>query len=395
MSSLPDALDPQLAKISELNLPFAVRNDYIIISIPYLDKSGDLARGFLADPLNRVDGVTIGAPANHQMYFIGGEPCGLDGSSLVPWLGGGENRTLIFGENYSSYYFSHKKQIGGVNVEYPDLFSKVKQYAEFISGSTTYKFPNAGIEFLSVDFGDDLKTPFLYPDTHSSHNELNELNTPFRSLSVAIIGVGGTGSYVLDFLSKCPVEKIVLIDDDEFSVKNAYRAPGTSEFKDFGTDKVELYANRYSQFRTGIIPKKGRLTELSSDLLEGVNFAFLCVDYGPSRREACKALINAKIAFIDCGMGLARNPTSLDGMIRTTIVDDASQESVTLQRTLPMQEDAEDAYQTNIQISELNALNAATAVIAFKKEFGFYANSRPSYNSILQIGRLAIFQQDR
>lgn len=52
--------------------------------------------------------------------------------------------------------------------------------------------------------------------------------------------------------------------------------------------------------------------------------------------------------------------------------------------------DDDGVYATNIQICELNALNAALAVIAWKRHLGFYASSRSPSNSVFvqEDGRL-------
>ncbi|MFW8645423.1 hypothetical protein ACOJBO_36690 [Rhizobium beringeri] len=59
---------------------------------------------------------------------------------------------------------------------------------------------------MDIDFGADIQSPFNFPDTHSSHAGLNDLNAAISRLTVGIIGVGGTGSYVLDFLVKSPIK---------------------------------------------------------------------------------------------------------------------------------------------------------------------------------------------
>jgi hypothetical protein len=48
-----------------------------------------------------------------------------------------------------------------------------------------------------------------------------------------------------------------------------------------------------------------------------------------------------------------------------------------LRRYRPFEDDCEDDHGTNIQIAELNALNAVFAVIKWKKECGFYADLEP------------------
>ena len=43
---------------------------------------------------------------------------------------------------------------------------------------------------------------------------------------MAVIGLGGTGSYLIDFLVKTPVKEIRAFDPDRFFVHNAFRSPG-------------------------------------------------------------------------------------------------------------------------------------------------------------------------
>jgi hypothetical protein len=49
-----------------------------------------------------------------------------------------------------------------------------------------------------------------------------------------------------------------------------------------------------------------------------------------------------------------------------------------------------DEYRTNIQISELNALNACLAVILFKQSRGFYRSELPMQNLLFEICDLKI-----
>jgi len=48
--------------------------------------------------------------------------------------------------------------------------------------------------------------------------------------------------------------------------------------------------------------------------------------------------------------------------------------------------EADDPYVQNIQIAELNALNAALAVIKWKKLLGFYRDEEAEHNTLYVIG---------
>ena len=43
---------------------------------------------------------------------------------------------------------------------------------------------------------------------------------------IIILGLGGTGSYILDLVAKTPVKEIHLYDGDTFYQHNAFRSPG-------------------------------------------------------------------------------------------------------------------------------------------------------------------------
>jgi len=388
------APDGSLARLEEKGRRFAVRANYLVLVVPYLNDKGELCRGFIADPLNLVGEAEVGLPANHQMYFIGGNPCGLDGQSLVHILGGGENRTLIFGENYSTFYYSHKIAIApGQMRDYTSLFEKFERYYQAISGPAIYKFSEAEGLFLDVDFGEDLQSPFNFPDTHSSHAELHELNRGLSGLTVGIVGLGGTGSYVLDFLAKTPVKAIRLFDDDEYAVKNSFRSPGTTGSADFKKNKVDLYVERYSTLRMGITGEAVRIDKDTPASISECDFVFLCVDKGRSREAVVELLSEMRKPFIDVGMGLSRVNGPLNGRVRATLVNDASRSKVLAASTLPLVDDEADLYQTNIQIAELNALNASLAVIMFKKAFGYYVDSDPGFNVLMNLDRLKIFRE--
>jgi hypothetical protein len=277
--------------------------------------------------------------------------------------------------------------------DYTSLAEKFEQHYRVIAGPATYLFPEADKEFLEVDFGADLESPFCFPDTFSAHAELHGLNANLKPLTVGIIGLGGTGSYVLDFLSKTPLKRIWLFDDDEYVVKNAFRSPGSTVPSDFTKSKVDLYVERYSTFRMDIIGEKARIGRSNPSAVSECDFVFVCVDKGSSRAEVVSLLRELGKPFIDVGMGLTKATDGLNGGVRATVVDEQTADRVLANSSLPMGQDDDDLYQTNIQIAELNALNAALAVTLFKKRFGYYVDEDPSYNVLLALGRLKLFSQ--
>src|SRR3546814_179228 len=144
--------------------------------------------------------------------------------------------------------------------------------------------------------------------------------TLFRSV-VAVIGLGGTGAYLLDFIVKTPVREIRGFDPDHFFVHNAFRSPGrldVAESSELRKSKAQVYQSRYENFRHGLTIEPLFVDESSEDAFDGVTFAFVCVDKGISRKRILDLLISRNIPFVDVGMGLNRRLGPISGTVRTT-----------------------------------------------------------------------------
>src|SRR3546814_10348716 len=71
---------------------------------------------------------------------------------------------------------------------------------------------------------DDPESPFVYLDTASSRAGIGEVAQKLMGERVAIVGLGGTGAYVLDQVAKTAVARIDLFDDDYYLQHNAFRS---------------------------------------------------------------------------------------------------------------------------------------------------------------------------
>lgn len=58
-------------------------------------------------------------------------------------------------------------------------------------------------------------------------------------------------------------------------------------------------------------------------------------------------------------------------------------------------DEAENEYSTNIQIAELNSLNAALAVIRWKRMIGFYRDAGREYSTTYQIATGELCNEER
>jgi len=111
----------------------------------------------------------------------------------------------------------------------------------------------------------------------------------------------------------------------------------------------------------GIIPHEENITVLNLDLLLEMDYVFVSIDISPPKKNIFPFLIKHEIPFIDVGMGVNIADDRLFGTLRTTSSTLESPDSYIGRVSLEDVED--DVYTSNIQISELNALNAAMAVI--------------------------------
>ncbi len=92
------------------------------------------------------------------------------------------------------------------------------------------------------------------------------------------------------------------------------------------------------------------------------------------------------IPFVDVGMDLSmiQEENSLIGSCRVTL--STSENSDHFDKRAPQGTDNEfDLYQTNIQVADMNALNAALAVIKWKQLCGFYQDVVKAHHTTYSI----------
>ena len=104
------------------------------------------------------------------------------------------------------------------------------RYVRAISEPAVILDPSATPKTFAVIEAESADSPFKYLDTASSRAEIGVANEKLKIGPVAIVGLGGTGSYILDLVAKTPVQAIHLFDDDKFLQHNAFRAPGATSY---------------------------------------------------------------------------------------------------------------------------------------------------------------------
>lgn len=359
----------------------------IIRDIPYIDSGLELQMGAIVAKLDFKDENHV-SQDDHQILFAGSHPHNLDGKP-IPNLGGGAVQFPLSEackDVVVQRSFSNKPRLTG---KFQDFFEKIESYVAIISGPAMEKYPVT--PYTSHTVKEVIEDPiFKFHDTLTSRAGITDLAAKFKDDVVAIIGLGGTGAYVLDFLIKTPVREIRAFDPDQFYIHNAYRSPGRVEQSEFDKPKADVYRARYDNFRNGLSIIHKPIDASCDEELNGVTFAFVCVDIGSARASIFDLLMSKGIPFIDVGMGLNRKNGSLSGMLRTTYYSSEDAQKVRDMGLAPLADNPDDQYKENIQISELNALNACLAVIKFKQLRGFYFEENPYYNLLLTMGDLKI-----
>ncbi len=370
--------NPDLRQILNEGYEVEFFDIYLAINhVPYVNEQKQITYGTLVSKSN-VFGDTV-SPMDHTVLWIGSHPCDSEGSQLIK-LGGGVQQEQIREGLISNYMFSQKPQEGYQNYHHKmtQYIKMVENEARAIDSEVTSK------TFRPIKFN-EYESVFCYIDTASSRAGIVSINEKLKGQRIAIVGLGGTGSYILDLLAKTPVEEIHLFDGDKFHNHNAFRSPGAPSYDDLlkNMSKVEWFTEIYSRMRRKIIPHPQLVDESNVADLNSMNVVFICVDRGTSRKTIINYLIKNQISFIDVGMALSNQNDMLSGLIRVTTCTPSFHNHVN--DRIPFVSDEDDVYSSNIQVSDMNALNATLAVIKWKKMCGFYNNTNNEHNTVYGI----------
>ena len=380
---------PDLKQLEEEGYEVEVRSGHLLLKdIPYVAGDGSIKQGTLVSELTLAGDVTT-KPKTHVAMFIGDMPCDKNGQPLTQILHSSKSQELG-GGLVVNHSFSSKPPDG-----YPDYYLKMTTYEWIISGPAQSIDPNVTARTFAVVEGQDEETVFKYVDTASSRVGIGAVTEKLKVGPLAIVGLGGTGSYILDLVAKTPVAEIHLFDGDKLGQHNAFRSPGAPSIETLkeAPPKAAYYSGIYSNMRRSIFVH-GYIDESSVDTLRSMGFVFVAVDTGPVRKLIVEKLEEFGVPFIDVGMGVGEADGSLFGQLRVTTSTDESREIV--RPTLPLADhEGDDDYSRNIQIAELNALNAALAVIKWKKLLEFYADIEKEHFSLYQIDGNHLINQDK
>lgn len=363
-----------------------VKNNIVVKGIPYVNKNKKILFATLYCPLDLSGQKTL-PPKNHTARFTGEHPCDQFGKPDKSFVNS-ENKNELTSEIVGRYYLSSKPQSG----KYPDFYSKIKRYIELLSAPAKSIEPSIKAKKFDHKAYTE-KSVFKYPDTNTARAEITNISKKLENQKIAIIGLGGTGSFVLDFVSKTPVKQISLFDGDDMLNHNAFRIPGamSAEELEERSTKVSYLKNKYEKLREGIIAHNEYINESNLTLLDDHDFVFLTIDEPGAKKIIIEYLLDCNIPFVDLGIGINVAQNSIRGTIRKTLITPDNSEH--LNKIAMNQKADDDIYAQNIQISELNALNAILGIISWKKLNGFYLTDEIYYNSTFVIDEEEIFSE--
>ena len=381
-----------LKRLRDEGYDVRIRAGHLLLNdVPYVNTRREVKRGMLVSALTTAGDVTV-KPGTHVIHFAGEYPCHKDGSPIEEIRHA--SRKVTLGEGLARDHSFSNKPKGG----YSDFYEKMTTYANILSGPAEALDPSVTARTFPTFEALEEETVFNYIDTASSRAGIGELAPKLELGKIGIVGLGGTGSYILDLVAKTPVKEIHLFDGDVFSSHNAFRAPGAASIEELRAKpkKASYFQQRYALLRRGIYAHDEYVDEANVDRFRDMDFMFLCLDQGSAKRLIIETLEGFGTSFIDVGMGLQLVEGSLVGLLRTTTSTTEQRRHVHDKNRISLSDNADDnEYAQNIQIADLNALNAALAVIKWKKLYGFYLDLEREFHSAYTLDGNTIINEDQ
>lgn len=375
MSHTKIALDPHLRKLRDEGFNLEVRANHLLVhDMPHVTPLKTVAYGTLAMPLNMI-GDKVGPPSKHTAKFLGDCPSAADGQPLVIVTGCSQ-------EDWGAGPIPVHVLSGKPPQKDTNYYDKVIRYEHSLSDPARVIQPGVTARSLAVKEMKADESVFHYADNGVARAGLVEVTRRLELDKVAIVGLGGTGSYILDLIAKTPVKEIHLFDADVLLNHNAFRAPGAPTLDQLREPplKVEYFAAIYGRMHRGICPHPEFICEKNLAILDGMNFAFLCFDDAPAKVSLVEHLESREAPFIDVGIQVLNKTRGLTGSLRVTTSTPSKRDH--FRREVPLDDNlVPNEYDQNIQIADLNALNAALAVIRWKRLMGYYVDQQGEHQS--------------
>lgn len=384
---------PDLKKLRDEGYDIGIRSGHLLVrDVPYVNSKREIKRGTLVVKLCLANDVTI-RPDDHVAFFEGEYPCDKDGVRIAR-IENQSQRKALAADLFVDHTFSAKP----LTAPYEDYHAKMTTYVAILSGPAQTINPSADARTFPVITAKEDESVFNYIDTASSRAEINVVSAKLEIDKVGIVGLGGTGAYVLDLVAKTHVKEIHLFDGDIFFQHNAFRSPGVASGEELEQKlpKTEYFLRMYSKMRRGIVSHPIYIDASNVEHLRDMKFVFLCFDAGKAKELVVESLEEFGVPFVDVGMGVYLSGDSLGGIVKTTTSTPMKRDHVRAKNRIAFSAgDGNNEYDRNIQIADLNALNASLAVIKWKKHFGFYHDLEKEHHSTYTIDGNKLVNEDQ
>ena len=368
-----------------------IRGAYLIVKeIPYIAKDGEIKTADIVTPLDlsgeEAEQRTI-APRKHTVWWTGGVPHTANGESMESYLTCSKwDEGWDIGEGITVYQeWSRKPLEGGKKRKYLNYYEKMETYIHEVSDQAEAKQPGC-LEAAKSGWNPDVEsnTRFVYMDTNSYRNGTKGIERRIEEEVVAVVGVGGSGSYLVDILAKTNIKELHLYDDDVMEVHNAFRVAGAARVGELGSGKykVDWHEERYAVVRKeGLYVHRMKINDENFECLSTCTTVFIAVDKLKTRRKIQKACSEMGILHLSVGIGLdieGENNNQIGGNVKVETDYQADwHDDQDGEANEEMKDDGiEDVYGSNIQTAELNMLGAALAITEWKAKRGVYRNER-------------------
>lgn len=375
MQPSPISRNADILRLIDEGFEAEVRAGLLLIHhVPFVTREKTVAYGILVSELTLAGDVTV-RPGTHVAQFAGGIPCDEHGAPLGKIINSIGRNTVADGLTVECSFSSRPPE------GYADYYEKMTTYAAIISAPANALDPSSTARTFRVREAEASDSPFRYQDTATARAGIALINSRLAVSRVAVVGLGGTGAFVLDLLSKCPIREIHGFDGKRLLQHNVFRAPGAVPIEKLAEApfKADYYAAVYCQLHTGVVGHAYNIDEFNVGELAEMDFVFIAVDSSPARGLIVAELLRLAVPFIDVGMGILEADGKLTGTLRTTMGGADERLFPTSDASLP------NEYSTNIQIADLNARNAVEAVIMWKRYLGFYVDLDRPRSSLFHI----------
>ena len=296
------------------------------------------------------------------------------------WQGGNIHVAEVRGLTKGSVYDRAGKSIGNVvrtsntdrctisikrdGGDYQNAWEALRTYINAIYG---------GFRNRHIDSAAQVERPYTFPILGEKNREEVEWLDLVRGEKIAIVGLGGVGSWIADLMTKTDVAEVHGWDADVIEDKNIIRMPGAVNPEWIGKPKATWFKETYRQIHRGVCGYSENVCEKTiEEMRSKITFGFVAVDNDEGRGIACEALADAGVPFVDVGLALDRKDGQVSAAVR---VITAYPPDETWRKAIPKVDRSGQEVYGRLELSDVAAMAAGWAVQSWRKMRGQMAQA--------------------